>query len=324
MTTIAAEAFARLTDLRIRTPDLVIDLAQKRKRRSHIAPRGRLSILAADHPARGAVSVGDDAYRMSDRHDLLRRIIRVLGARNVDGVMASMDVLEELLLLDYIGQKDGAASFLDDRLLIVRANRGGVSGAKWELTDPVTAGTAATCLQFGLDGAKLLWRFDRTSPESVDAMMWCADAIREMNALSLPTFFEPLPVESGEGLRGVRDAEALAHVSGIASALGDSSRNMWLNLPYCKGFSSVARSTTCPILLMSGPSSGRPEGLVAELADALEAGTNVRGAMLGRNVLFPGELDPRAVAEVVGGVVHEGWSRAHALSELENVRPQER
>lgn len=314
------EAIARLTDLRIRTPDLVVDLAQKRKRRGHVAPRGRLNVLAADHPGRGVVAVGDDPSRMSDRRDFLRRIVRVLQARNVDGVMASMDILEELLLLDYVGQNAGRPSFLDERLLIVSANRGGVTGTAWELADPVTGGAADACDTFALDGAKLLWRFDEEDPSSLETMVWCADAIRQMNELGLPTFLEPLPTTRTDGgVKVRRNARAIARLAGVATALGDSSRNLWLKLPYCKDFETVCRSTTCPILLLGGPASGRPEGFVTELADALELGANVRGVMLGRNVLYPGKLDPLAVAEVIGGVIHDQWSRAQALSELENA-----
>ena len=314
------EALARLTDLRIRTPDLVIDLAGKRHRRASLAPAGRLNLLAADHPARGVVNVGRDASRMADRHDFLRRIVRVLGSRNVDGVMATMDVLEELLLLDYLAQKGGEPSFLSGRALIVSMNRGGLDGSSWELSDPMTGPGAETCKTFSLDGAKLLWRLDETNEHSRDTMVWITDALRALNARGLPTFLEPLPVRTTtKGVEVVREAAALARVVGIATALGDSSRNMWLKLPYCTDFSRVCRATTCPIVLLGGPASGRPEGFVSELADAMEAGQNVRGVMLGRNVLYPGALDPRRVAEAVGGVIHDGWTRAQALSELENA-----
>lgn len=314
------ETIGKVTDLRIRTPDLVLSLANKRKRREQPAPDGRLNVLAADHPARGVVSVGDDPDRMTDRHDYLRRIVRVLSARNVDGVMASMDVLEELLLLDYLGQKAGRASFLDHRLLIVSVNRGGICGTRWELRDPMTGATASTVRAFALDGAKVLWRFDPQNPDSLDTMMWCAETIGAMNELSVPTFLEPLPTRVSKGkVQVVREPIPLARLVGIANALGNSSRHLWLKLPYCNDFEAVCRATTLPILLLGGPASGRPEGFVSELADAIDAGTNVRGVMLGRNVLYPANLDPLHVAEIVGGVVHDGWTRAHALSELENL-----
>lgn len=314
------ETLWKLTDLRIRTPELVVDLSRKRKRRGHIAPLGRLNILAADHPARAVTAVGSDATAMADRHDFLRRIVRVLGSRNVDGVMASMDILEELLLLDYMAQKAGEQPFLEGRALIVSLNRGGLHGSSWELSDPVTGGAADACETFALDGAKILWRVDYSDSASLDTMVWVAEAIRELNALGLPTFLEPLVVrQSKQGVEVMREAAPLAKLVGVATALGDSSRNLWLKLPYCADFATVCRATTCPIVLLGGPASDRPEGFVSELADALETAPNVRGVMLGRNVLYPGKLDPRSVAETVGGVIHDGWSRAQAMSELENA-----
>src|SRR5947208_9378426 len=54
----------------------------------------------------------------------------------------------------------------------------------------------------------------------------------------------------------VKTAEALARLAGVASALGDSSRYLWLKLPYCEDYEVVARSTTLPILLLGGESAG--------------------------------------------------------------------
>ena len=66
-------------------------------------------------------------------------------------------------------------------------------------------------------------------------------------------FLEPLPVvETESGFKVVKTAEALAKIVGVASALGDSSRYLWLKLPYCENYEVVARSTTLPILLLGG------------------------------------------------------------------------
>jgi hypothetical protein len=43
----------------------------------------------------------------------------------------------------------------------------------------------------------------------------------------------------------------------------------------------------------------------------------VRGALVGRNVLFPGEGDPLAAAHAAGGLVHHGWSLERALEALD-------
>jgi DhnA family fructose-bisphosphate aldolase class Ia len=139
--------------------------------------------------------------------------------------------------------------------------------------------------------------------------------------LRLFVFLEPLPVTRTEkGYTVVKTAAALARLAGVASALGDSSRYLWLKLPYCEGYETVARATTLPILLLGGESVGDPAPFLQQLHSALKAGANVRGALVGRNVLYPGAEDPRAMAEAVGGIVHKGWTVERALAAMADVR----
>ena len=101
-----------------------------------------------------------------------------------------------------------------------------------------------------------------TSPASLKTLLASARAIDECNALRLPMFLEPLPVvRDRQGWTVCKDAEALARLAGVASALGDSSRYLWLKLPYCEGYEMVARATTLPILLLGGESAGGPDAV---------------------------------------------------------------
>jgi DhnA family fructose-bisphosphate aldolase class Ia len=148
-------------------------------------------------------------------------------------------------------------------------------------------------------------------------MLATAQAITSSNALGLPLFLEPLPAVRGDkGWTVVKTAEALARIVGVASALGDSSRYLWLKLPYCDRYEMVARSTTLPILLLGGESAGDPSRFLNEMVSALAAGPNVRGALVGRNVLYPGDGDPLAVAEAIGSIIHDGWTVDQALKSL--------
>jgi hypothetical protein len=81
----------------------------------------------------------------------------------------------------------------------------------------------------------------------------------------------------------------------------------------------VARATTLPILLLGGEPVGDVRPFLGELAAGLKAGPNVRGALVGRNVLFPGDGDPFAAAEAAGGIVHRGWTVEQALDALETT-----
>jgi DhnA family fructose-bisphosphate aldolase class Ia len=316
-----ASALAKITAVRLADPECSVRAAKTRKRRSALTSDGRLNILAADHPARRVTKVGDDPLRMANRHGYLARIVRVLQSDVVDGVMATMDVLEDLLILHHLVLEAGGPAFLDNRLLIASLNRGGLAGASWEMDDPISGPSPATCAARGLDGAKLLLRICDEEASSLHTMLYCARAITEMNALGLPTFLEPLPVvKNNDSYRVVKTAEALAKIVGVASALGDSSRYLWLKLPYCENYEVVAQATTLPILLLGGESVGDATPLLREIAAGLSAGSNVCGALVGRNVLYPGAEDPLVVAQAAGLIIHDNWTVERALDAHESVR----
>jgi hypothetical protein len=312
---------ARLTDLRVRDPERSLRAAKARVRRPHLTARGgapddgRLNLLAVDHPARGVTRVGDDPLGLADRRDLLARCVRILLGDTVDGVMATMDVLEDLLVLHELSGEAGGPRFLDGKVVLGSMNRGGLSGAAWELDDPVTGPGPAAARTWNLDGMKLLLRVALEERDCLRTLEVCAQAVTELNALGLPTFLEPLVVERHDGQWKVsRSAEKLARLVGVASALGDSSRHLWLKLPMTPSFEQVARATSLPILLLGGESAGDPTPLLREVGGGLAAGHNVRGVLVGRNVLYPGAGDPLAVARAVDGLVHGGWDLARATA----------
>jgi Cgl0159-like len=314
-------ALAKITRIRMDDPGHAARIAKSRRRRKTLSSDGSLNILAADHPARRVTKVGDDALRMADRHSYLARIVRVLQCDKVDGVMASMDILEDLLVLHSLFAEAGGPALLDNRLLIASLNRGGLAGASWEMDDRITGPSANACAEMKLDGAKLLLRLCDEEPESLRTLMYCAQAITEMNAVGLPTFLEPLPVvKSNSGYRVLKTPEALAKIVGVASALGDSSSYLWLKLPYCDNYEVVARATTLPILLLGGESVGDATPLLREIEAGLNSGSNVRGALVGRNVLYPGPEDPFVVAQATGSIIHQRWTVDRTVAAQESWR----
>jgi len=320
---LSASLMKQITEIRVNDPDRPFRAAKKRKRRPQITTDGRLNILAADHPARRVTNVGGNPLGMADRQDYLSRIVRVLLSEFVDGVMATMDILEDLFTLDDLLSPGGGPSLLDEKVLIVSLNRGGLAGTIWEMDDPLTGPSSETCSTWGLDGAKLLLRICDDEPDSLKTMLECADAITEMNALKLPTFLEPLPVAKTEkGYKVIKEGETLAKAAGVASALGDSSRYLWLKLPFCENYEVVASATTLPILLLGGEAVGDATPLLKEIAAGLASGSNVRGALVGRNVLYPGAADPFAIGTAAGGIIHQGWSIEQALNHKHSPRTE--
>lgn len=296
--------FREITTIRVSCPEMILEAAGKRKRRAQFVPDGRMNIVAADHPARGSVAIGEEPFAMAGRYELLARLVSALQSEWVDGVLASMDILEELLILNEL-MRDEGRTFLEEKLLIASLNRGGLPGAAWELDDPVTGTDADTCEKYGIDAAKMLLRIDVSSPDVLKTIRYCAEGVREMNRLELPMILEPLPVERVQNsYRVVREPDPLIRLIGVTSALGNSSRNLWLKIPYTREFSRVAASTTLPIVILGGDRSGQLEDHLTEIAEALTSGHQVRGVMYGRNVLYPQELDPGTVAAAFGKLVH--------------------
>jgi DhnA family fructose-bisphosphate aldolase class Ia len=315
-----ASVLAKVTDVRVTDPGRSMRAAKNRKRRESLTKDGKLNILAADHPARRVTRVGDDPLRMADRREYMSRILRVLMGGGVDGLLATMDILEDLLIIDDLLKESGAAGFLDEKVLLASFNRGGLLGSVWEIDDPNSGPTAASCREWGLDGAKILLRICDDEPDSRKTLLDTVKAITELNAVGLPMFLESLPVvKEDNGRHGVyrivKTAEELARTAGAAAALGDSARYLWLKLPYCENYEMVANSTTLPILLLGGEPVGDATPFLRELYAGLQAGPNVRGALVGRNILYPGDDDPLAVIEAVGGIIHQGWTVEQALDQ---------
>src|SRR5690625_6674068 len=92
----------------------------------------------------------------------------------------------------------------------------------------------------------------------------------------------------------------------LTAALGDYSRNIWLKIPYVNDFERVASATTLPIVILGGDRSGGMD-MAAIVKKAMESGHQVRGAMLGRNVLYPENGTPNLMS---------AFHRLHSLNIL--------
>ncbi|MGH2405984.1 MAG: Cgl0159 family (beta/alpha)8-fold protein, partial [bacterium] len=152
--------FERITDVRVSLPRIVEEEAASRARRKSLTADGRLVILAADHPARGVAGVGDDPIAMGNRWGLLGRILRVVTTPEIDGVMATPDIIEELFIVQRLVKESGGQAFLDGKVLLGCMNRGGLAGAAFEMDDRMTAYDVRGALDSGLNGAKMLLRID--------------------------------------------------------------------------------------------------------------------------------------------------------------------
>ncbi|MHA1368723.1 MAG: Cgl0159 family (beta/alpha)8-fold protein, partial [Promethearchaeota archaeon] len=268
--------------------------------------------------------VGDDPYLMGDRQQYLGRILRALLAPHVDGIMTTPDIMDDLFIINHYLEENGIDGILDNKVLIGCTNRGGLSGSMYEMDDRITAYTVSEIKELGLDGAKMMFRLDLKTPQSRYSQYTverCANMIRECNKIGLPAFIEPLSVElTNDGYVTKLDHNELIKTIGVATALGGSSKNIWLKIPYVNNFEMVARSTSCPVLMLGGASTGNPTDIIEAFEKGLGAGNNVRGAMVGRNLLYPGFDDPYATSAAVGRIVHGLDSAEEAVKFLASHR----
>ena len=288
---------ADLIRTRTRHPEAVAEAAARRKRRPLLGDTGRLMIVAADHPARGALGVGDNKFAMANRADLLERLCLALSRPGVDGVLATADILDDLLLL-------GA---LDDRVVMGSMNRGGLQGASFELDDRFTGHRPEDIQRLGFDAGKLLLRIDYDDPGSLNTLESTARAVDDMAARQLPVFVEPfISRRTPDGkLRNDLSAEAVTRSIAIASGLGGSSAYTWLKVPVTDNpddMAQVMETSTLPAVLLGGDVGDDQDAAYEKWRGALQLPT-VCGLVVGRSLLYPADGDVAAAVDTAVGLL---------------------
>jgi DhnA family fructose-bisphosphate aldolase class Ia len=274
-------SIADLNEVRAREPQRIRQLLVTRHRRELFGPDGRLMIVACDHPARGALSASGRPTAMNDRMDLLERLATALSRPGVDGLLATADIAEDLLLL-------GA---LEGKLVFSSMNRGGLQGASFELDDRRTGYDVQGTIDARFDGAKMLTRIDLDDPGTVATLEQCGQAVTELNRAELIAMVEPF-MSRRVGGKVVNDltADAVIKSVHIAQGLGASSAYTWMKLPVVEEMERVMAATTLPTLLLGGDPDGSPDETYAAWQAAL-ALPSVRGLVLGRTMLYPADDD---------------------------------
>ncbi|WP_460532836.1 MULTISPECIES: class I fructose-bisphosphate aldolase [Humibacter] len=290
----SADAFARLRAARQRDPGSIATTLQARTRRELVRGDGRLFIVAADHPARGALGVRTNPLAMANRYDLLQRLALALSRPGVDGVLGTPDVIEDLALL-------GA---LDGKIAVGSMNRGGLRGAAFEMDDRFTGYDVDSMVRSGLDAAKLLVRVNLQDSATAGILEDTARAVTESARAGLPILLEPFMSEWVDG-RVVNDLSTDAVITSvaIASGLGATSSYTWLKLPVVAEMERVMQATTLPTLLLGGDSDADPDETYASWASAL-ALPGVHGLVVGRTLLYPQDDDVAQAVDIAAALVH--------------------
>ena len=285
-----------ITRVRVEDPGRFARLAAVRRRRTvadvmaGAAPSssGTMMIIAADHPARGALGAGPRPDAMASRTEMLDRMREALAVPGVDGVLGTADVLEDLLLL-------GA---LEDKIVFASLNRGGLQGSSWELDDRFTAYDAASIAAAGFDGGKMLTRIDVGDDRTARTLEASARAVTDLARHELIAMVEPFISSrpGGPGTPVVNDLspEAVIRSIHIAQGLGATSAYTWLKLPAVAEMERVMDATTLPTVILGGDPVGKDPDAVRASWQAALARPNVRGLVVGRTLLYPHHDDVTA------------------------------
>ena len=263
--------------------------------------RAGLLIIAADHPARGALAAGGRELAMADRRDLLERLLLALSRPGVDGVLGTADVLEDLLLL-------GA---LENRVALGSMNRGGLAGLVNEFDDRFTGHTAAALEALGADGGKMLTRIclgrTRTPSATLEATAKAIDSLAERKLIAMVEPF--LSVRENGKVRNDLSTNAVIKSVAIAEGLGSTSAYTWMKLPVVAEMERVMASTTMPTVLLGGDPEGSQDDVFASWQAAL-ALPGVQGLTVGRTLLYPHDGDVAGAVATAASLLHRTASPA--------------
>ncbi|MDF2265128.1 aldolase [Streptomyces coacervatus] len=272
-----SDNLSRIVAARVGDPGAITAAAARRvKAASLLGEHGKAMIIAADHPARGANAVGGDPTAMADRARLLDRLCTALERPGVTGVLATADILEDLLLL----------GVLDGKSVFGSMNRAGLAGSVFEIDDRFTGYDAETIAATGFDGGKMLTRIALGDPATPSALENTARAIDELNDRQLIAMVEPfLSVWQDGKIRNDLSTDAVVKSITIASGLGRRTAYTWLKLPVVPDMERVLAASTLPALLLGGEVTD-PQAAFASWGKALKQPT-AQGLVVGRSLLYP-------------------------------------
>jgi DhnA family fructose-bisphosphate aldolase class Ia len=277
-----------ISETRAFNPGAIAAAAAARKRRPFLSASGRLMIIAADHSARGVLAAGHRPMAMANRADLLDRILVALARPGVDGILASADIIDDLVVL-------GA---LDDKVVLGSMNRGGHPGTAYEIDDRFTGYTAGAIAEGSLDGGKMLLRIDPADPATASTLQSCAQATTELARHELVAMIEPFMVKrTSERAANDLTPDAVIKSMAIASGLGATSAYSWLKIPVVDEMERVAEASTLPAVLLGGEVGDKPDEMFGRWRHALSL-PNMRGLVAGRNLLYPPDDDVAAAVDI--------------------------
>ena len=294
--------FQKLNEIKVFHPEVIEQEAEMRRKPGF--PHQRLVFAAADHNARMINEYKGNPIGLSNRREYLTRLVRMLESDKIDGIEATPDILEDLVILNKLRREAGEKAFLKGKMLIGTVNRGGLKNTVWEMDDLPSCFTVERLWKLRFDGVKFMLRINPGDERSKYTLRYCAETVNEAERYGMPVFIEALYVETENGRLALRtDTESLCKVTGVTGALGCTGANKWLELPLNSEYQVPTSATTCPVLVVPDEKESEPEAVVAEYTKEIGLNYNIRGILLGRNVMY-NDADPLPIAEAIADAWH--------------------
>lgn len=246
------------------------------------APAHRVLILAADHRARGVITI--ERYE-----DYLAALTAALPA--CDGILATVQPLRDLA---------ARGAIRPDQATYLSINRTGLAGSAFELDDRMIASVARAAAD-GWTGIKHMTRIDLADPLTAGALELLGQVIETASGAGIDALIECVPWRDG---RMDHDLEAIVRAAIIGGDLG--APRLKVPLPDAQPgparADSVARvvaSVGVPVLILGGPHGSNREDILSGVRDAVAGGA--AGMAFGR-VVFQDE-DPAEMARLVAATL---------------------
>ena len=252
--------------------------------------RGPALILAADHRARGVITI--EAY--SSYLGALRSALA-----HCDGILASAQPLAHLARTTGAKQRT-----------YLSLNRTGLAGSTFELDDRLVA-TVARAAALGYSGIKHMTRIDTADPLTAGALELLGRVLEDARVAGIEALVEAVTWREGTM---ARDTDSIVYAAVIAHDMGAPVLKVPVPRvePGAARVEAVARVVSCvgvPVLFLGGPRATREVGtapevirdaVLAEVRDVMIGGA--AGLAIGRALIQ--DPDPGEMARQVADIVH--------------------
>jgi DhnA family fructose-bisphosphate aldolase class Ia len=248
-----------------------------------LAADGRAVVLAADHRARGIVTI----ERYADYLAALRAALPAC-----DAVMASAQPLADLA-------RDGVAP---GQATLLSLNRTGLAGTAFELDDRLVT-TVARAVADVYTGVKVMTRVDRSDPDGAAQLEMLGQVLDQARKADVSCLVEPLTWTDGAMDKTV---DGIIWTAVIANDMGAP----LLKVPVpalpagterVDAVRRIVESVGVPVLFLGGPRVSDRDVVLTEVSDVMAGGA--AGMAIGRAVYQ--DPDPAQMAKDIAALVHQ-------------------